>query len=263
MMGRNFPRGKMLINETTINCCKPKRFISFKGTESSNKNERRVRGKRYQQMSDDVLKFRSILKAHSDVQNSGKMRMFKALPQITTILLGTSIALTQPGKLAAKAAAGLGFLALTDIIPAVINKAVDFSSKDKEGEQSTPLTLVGKLAATTAVIGLAAFGLKNTKTFNKISKFVKKEASQLADEINNTKLGKKFNEKLAPKIDKNSSKALIASFGILTGSSLAQIDLADSLSKDIMQKASENYQKGKFIQAQAKAHYDTIDAPEV
>ena len=263
MMGRNFPRGKMLINETTINCCKPKRFINFKGTESSNTNERRVRGKRYQQMSDDVLKFKSILKAHNDVQNSGKMRMFKALPQITTVLLGTSIALTQPGKLAAKAAAGLGFLALTDIIPVIVNKTIDFASKNKKDEETSPLAFVGKLAATTAVVGLAAFGLKNTKAYDKVSKFVKKEANQLANEINNTKIGKKFNEKLAPKIDQNSSKALIASFGILTGSSIAQLDLADSLSKDIMKKASENYQKGKFIQAQAKAHYDTIDAPEV
>ena len=67
----------MLINETTINCCKPKRFTTFKGTESSKNGERRVRGKRYQEMNDDVLKLRSILKAHKDVQNSSKMRTFK------------------------------------------------------------------------------------------------------------------------------------------------------------------------------------------
>ena len=254
----------MLINETTINCCKPKRFTTFKGTESSKNGERRVRGKRYQEMNDDVLKLRSILKAHKDVQNSSKMRTFKALPHITTALLGTSIALTQPGKLAAKAAAGLGFLALTDIIPSVVDGAVNIASKtDDKDKKASPVAFFAKLATITAVAGLAAFGLKNTKTFDKVSKFVKKEATQLSNEINNTKLGKAFNKNLASKIDKHSSKFAIASLGIMAGSSMAQLDLADSLSRDISQKASENYKKGKYIQAQAKAHYDSIDAVEV
>jgi hypothetical protein len=76
-------------------------------------------------MSDDVLQLRSVLKANKDVQESNKMRLFKAMPELTTILLGTTIALTQPGKLAAKAGAGLGFLVLTSALCAGSNAISD------------------------------------------------------------------------------------------------------------------------------------------
>lgn len=254
----------MQINETTLNCCKPKRFTTFKGKESSKTGERRVQSKHYREMSDDVLRFKSILKAHNDVQNGAKMRMFKALPYITTALIGTSIALTQPGKFATKAATGLGFLALTDIVPTVVEKIANKTNEKSENNKNTSaLKTVAKFAFGAAVIGLAAFGLKNTKAYNNVSKFLKREANQLSNEVNNTKIAKAFNEKLAPKIDKHASKFAVASLGILTASSLAQLKLADGLSEDIKNKAEQYYQKGKFIQAQARAHYDSIDAPEI
>ena len=44
---------------------------------------------------------------------------------------------------------------------------------------------------------------------------------------------------------------------------MTQLNLADSLSNDIKQKATQNYVKGKMIQAQARAHFDSIEAQEV
>ena len=37
----------------------------------------------------------------------------------------------------------------------------------------------------------------------------------------------------------------------------------DSLSNDVRQKTIENFKKGKVIQAIARAHYDSINAPEM
>ena len=263
----NFPRGQMKISETTLNCCKPNRFTSFKGTEDSGISSKKPRCKHYIEMSDDVLGLRSVLKAHQDVQNSNKMRMFKAIPHITTALLGTTIALTQPGKLAAKAAAGLGFLALTNIISHSVDSIGQKIEQHKKGENkinAKDVLKTGlKIAAGAGAVALAVAGLKNAK----VSTFLKKEASQLANEINETKLGKFVEETLNPFVKKNASKlgtlSILAPYGIIAGSSFAQIKLSDSLSKDIKQKASENFAKGKFAQAQARAHFDSIDAVEV
>ena len=130
-MGLNFPRGKMLTINNTTNCCKPRKLTTFTGSENSDKASRKVRYKHYEQMSDENLKLKSVLKAHREVQESSKMRLFKAMPEITTALIGTSLALAQPGKLAAKAGAGLGFLVLSD----VLCKGVEVLSNKTENEQ--------------------------------------------------------------------------------------------------------------------------------
>ena len=253
----------MKISETTINCCKPNRYISFKG-EDSTSSTRKVRYKHYEQMSDDVLSLRSVLKAHNDVQKSNKMRLFKAMPEITTALIGTTISLTQPGKLAAKAAAGLGFLALSKAVNVVGDKIIENNKKqDSKNNPKKTLKTVAKLAVGAGAIALGAVALKNSKA----SSFIKKEALQLASEINETKLGKFVENKILPFTTKH-SKAVdaigaVAPFGIIAGSALAQLNLADSLSNEIKEKATQNYAKGKLIQAQARAHFDSIEAQEV
>ena len=261
----------MLINETTINCCKPKRYISFKAEESKN-STKKVRYKHYEQMSDEVLGVRSILKAHKDVQESNKMRLFKALPTITTGLLGLCIAIAQPGKLAAKAGAGLGFLALTEGISTGIEAIGDsLSKKDyKNKKVESPTKKALKIAGGIAMTGLAAVAVvagKKSGTFNKVAKFISNEGKQLAKEINETKLAKFLDDKIAPFAKKHSKSVgaaeVVGTASVVIGSSIAQQKLADSLSRDIKEKATYNYTKGKAIQAAARAHFDSIDAQEV
>lgn len=260
----------MLINETTINCCKPKRFIPFTG-ESSEKASRRIRSKHYGQMSDDVLELKSVLDAHKEVQKSGKMRLFKALPAITTGILGVTIGLTQPGKLAAKAGAGLGFLALSEFINNGTNFAIDKIRNAKENNESNDskkmFLTIAKVAAGFGAIALGATLLKNTKLYKTANSFAKKEIAQLANEINNTKLAKSFNNKVTPFAAKHAKGlkivSAVAPYGVIAASALTQAKLANSISNDIKQKASENYIEGKTIQAIARAHYESIDAPEM
>jgi len=261
----------MKINETTFNCCKPKRFTTFTGNESSQKTSRKVRSKHYGQMSDDVLQLRSIMEAHKDVQNSGKMRLFKAIPAMTTGLLGLTIGLAQPGKLAAKAGAGLGFLALSEIVNNGTNKALDKIDEAKQNgeviDSKKILLGVAKVAAGVGAVVAVGALLKNTKAFKVASKFIKKEAKQLSNEINETKLGKFFENTVAPFAKKHSKgisvARAVAPWGVIVASSLAQVELGDSLSKDIKEKAILNYAKGKMIQQEARAHYESIDAPEM
>ena len=269
-----FPRGKMLISETTINCCKPNRYISFKGQEQSENPTRKVRYKHYEQMSDEVLGLRSILKAHNDVQKSNKMRLFKAMPEITTALLGTTIALAQPGKLAAKAGAGLGFLALTSAISVgtnLVSKHMDkVQNQPNETKKEKTKKVIKTVALAAAAVGagaLAVVGLKKTNAVKKVGGFIQGEAQQLTKEINETKLAKFMDEKIVPFAQKHKKATTItkavAPFAVMAGSLASQIGLADSLSEDIKEKATLNFIKGKKIQAQAREHFDSIDAQEV
>lgn len=253
----------MKISETTINCCKPNGYISFKG-EDSKSSTRKVRYKHYEQMSDDVLSLRSVLKAHNEVQKSNKMRLFKAMPEITTALIGTTIALTQPGKLATKAAAGLGFLALSKAVNVVGDKIIESNKKqDDKNASKKVLKTIAKIALGAGAIALGVVALKNSKA----SSFLEKEAAQLAKEINETKLGKIVENKFVPFTTKHAKAfdvaSAVAPFGIIAGSAMTQLNLADSLSKDIKEKATQNFAKGKLIQAQARAHFDSIEAQEV
>lgn len=254
----------MLISETTLKCCKPNRFISFK-SEDLKHSQGKAQYKHYEQMDDDVLALRSVIKAHKEVQNSNKMRLFKALPEITTALVGTTIALAQPGKLAAKAGAGLGFLALTKLIGAAGDKVIENKKQNKEQKPNTRKVLLttAKVALGAAAVALGAVALKHSK----IPAFLQKEASQLAGEINNTKLGKLVENKLLPFTKKHSKVVEVLGnvlpFGIIGASALTQVKLGDSLSKNLKEKATFNYTKGKLIQQEARAHFDSIDAQEV
>ena len=120
------------------NCLKSKVFgnySDFKESESLrdslSQNKGAKRYKHYEELSDDVLCARSIIKAHQEVEKSGKMRMFKAIPAISTAIITTSIAITQPGKLAAKAGAGLGFLALSSSVDLMSDLIGNIKAKSK------------------------------------------------------------------------------------------------------------------------------------
>ena len=101
----------------------------------------------------------------------------------------------------------------------------------------------------------------------KVGGFIQREAQQLTKEINETKLAKFMDEKIVPFAQKHKKATTItkavAPFAVMAGSLATQIGLADSLSEDIKEKATLNFIKGKKIQAQAREHFDSIDAQEV
>jgi len=254
----------MNISETTLNCCKPNGYISFKNKGDSEHSNRKVRYKHYQQMSDDVLRVKSVLDAHRDVQQSTKMKLFRAIPTITTGIVGASLAITQPGKLATKAGAGLGFLALANFVSAGVETLASINDK-KEGRKNLAKTL-GVIGGA-AILAVGAFATRNTKTFKTITKFLSGEAKQLTKEINATKLGK-FVQKTVIPFEKKHAKGFaiagaIAPLAAIAGGVGAKLSLADSLSEDIKEKAVKNFAKGKYIQSQARAHFDLIEAQEV
>ena len=80
-------------------------------------------------------------------------------------------------------------------------------------------------------------------------------------------LSKFFEKSVEPFVKKHNTATNVASaigpYAIIASSALAQVKLGESLSKDIKQQATQNYIKGKMIQAQARAHYDSVDAPEL
>lgn len=258
----------MQINSLT-KCTKPRFFKTFTGNENSSK----PRYKHYEEMSDEILSMRSILKAHHEVEQSGKMKLFKAMPSVITALIGTSIAMTQPGKFSAKAATGLGFLALTkgvDVIANTVNNITDRkTTSNNNNDNNTKQKIIGTIAAIgTAAVATAGIvaGVKKSKKLEPVRNFLSKEASQMAKEVNATKIGKFVNDKLNPFMEKHSAlkaATFIAPILTLAGGTVAQLNLAKSLSNDIKQKANENFAKGKFIQEIARKDFEAIDAVEV
>ena len=126
----------MLIENNLTNCRKPRQF-AFRGNSNPSQSGRVLRYKHFEQIDDDTLKLKSIVQAHQTVQQSNKMKLFKAMPAIATTLLTTSIALAQPGKFAAKAAAGLGFLVLSDLIGLGFKHIQNKPKQNKETNQTS------------------------------------------------------------------------------------------------------------------------------
>jgi len=258
----------MQINNIT-NCCKPRHprsILNF--SSSSNLPSEKVKYKHFEQMDDDTLSAISIIKAHKSVENSSKMRLYKAIPALTTGIIATSLAITQPGKLSAKAATGLGFLAAATGIDFILNKFSKLKEQTQNTSDNNKKSMV-KTGLAMAGISAAAVGLikgKNTQTFKSVDKFIKSEASKLANEIDSTKIAK-IHDKFSPIIDKHqkiaSSGALLTSVAAAGFSGIAKTNLLKSLSKDIKTKANENFEHGKKIQEIARSHFDSIDAVEV
>ncbi len=254
--------------------CNPKR-ISFTNKGESNSSKEKVRYKHYEEMNDDVLKLRSIINAHREVEKSGKMRFFKAIPAITTGLIGLSIGLTQPGKLSSKLASGLGFLALVGIGNGLFNKidnVIDkkYAKNKKANQYKKPMEKLGYYLVGTSLLVAGLLNIKklaNIEKLKPVSNFISKEANTLAEEINSTKLAQKVDETLNPFMqrhkDTNMTLSILSPFLILGASALTGVKTADSLSNDIKEKAEYNYNKGKIVQALAKKHFDSLDAIEV
>ena len=254
----------MKINNIT-NCCKPRTGNAYKfGSHPNSLSERSsgsVRYKHFEQMNDDVLMSKCIIKAHESVQNGSKMRLYKAIPTIATGVIAGGIAITQPGKLAAKAASGLGFLALTEAYDTV--KKLDA----KNPNNPTPVNTAVKFMA--GVIGATALvkGASKTKQAEKITNFVSKESAKLAQEINSTKLAGFVEKTINPVVDKHPK---IATAGLLGGvvatsaaSNMANVALLRGMSSDIKQQANDNFAKAKTIQQIARNHFNSVDAIEV
>jgi len=235
-------------------------------------------------MSNDALRTYSLTKAYNKVQNSGKMHLFNSIPAITTALLGTSLALTQPGKLSARAAQGLGFLALCAGFDKVVDTTRELSNKliakkenktgnkvsNEERQRANALTSIAQIGILCAgVIALPKLisKAKTAPALNKITSFIGSEASKLANEINKTKPGQFVENTLNPFMQKHAkaTKALeVAScLGIIAGSAAGQIKLHNSMSKDMTKYATDYFEKGKKIQQVARNHFDSVDAVEV
>ena len=264
----------------SLECCRPKRRINTFTGEYNSENKKRMRRKHYKQMNDDVLATRSVIKAHKEVAQSPKGQLIKAMPNISTSLILTSLALAQPGKLSAKAAAGLGFLALFKSIDSTLNTTNEVIEKcfknvkpTEETEKNKLFLKVGTFFGTAATLSLLAFvGIKSgkkiaNKHFAPVVNFAKKEAATLANEIDNTKLGKFFENKVLPFSQKHkklmSGLKTFAPLGLLIGSMGAQAKLINSASKDIKNKSFENYVKGKLIQEKAREDFDKLEGIEV
>ena len=262
------------------NCRKPSNRMVFKGNEESGLQRKKVRYKHFEQMEDSVLKAHSVARAYQSTQESGKMRLFKAIPGITATIIGTSLALSQPGKLSAKAARGLGFLVLLKGADKISQSVYDSFNKKSNNETKDKKALIkdsaikfatAALACTGAVIGSLLLLKGGKSLLNKvnpnISKFFKGEAKTLAKEINNSKVGKYFEKNINPFISKHQHKFDAASdiipFIAAFAGIKAQDKLGQSLSKDLCIKAKENYEKGKIVQQLAKEKFDEIEAQEV
>lgn len=234
--------------------------------DSISLSKRKTRYKHFEQLDDSAIMTRSIVKAHNDVKNSSKMRAYKAIPSIATGIIATSLALTQPGKLSAKAAVGLGFLALSAGIDG-ITEAINSHKNKTQDEKSKTFALLGGITALGAGALALAKGMDNGKAFNGIKKFFSKEASKLSEEINSTKLANFTDKHINPFIEKHPYGALAGAVATtaITGiaSGIASNKLMLDISEDIKNKATDNFKKAKTIQQIAREHFDSIDAVEV
>lgn len=262
-----------------VNCCKPQRKMNFKGSESSEKSEGKVLYKRLMQTDDDTLRLRSIMEAHKEVEHSGKAQILKNLPAITAGLIGTSIAIAQPGKLSAKAAKGLGFLALVKacsetgkLAGRLFDKSYELKGKDKTEDRAY---FAKKLIGVADGIILTALGagalVKYGPEFLKknaqpVYKFIKNDTQKLARDINNSKLGKFVSKKINPFVEKHqkgfNTFASLSPFAFTAGAFYAGDALSASLNEDFIKKSEEKYIRSKTIQEIAKRDFDKIDAIE-
>ena len=230
-----------------IDCCKPKRKFSPAFSGNSEEKKPRILVKHYETMPDDVLERLSLIKAQAQVEKSAKMRVLKAIPLVGATILTTSIALSQPGKLSAKAANGLGFLALTGIA----TKLANFVNKKNEGKDNKEAALRSMAAIGGVLVGATALAKGKdvvSKALPNLTNFISKDVSKLANEIDTSKFGNFFNKTINPILEKDKSKLALALAPVATiaTSLLAGFGLSKGIAKDLSQKAKENYAQGKL-----------------
>ncbi len=265
-----------------LNCCKPRHFGNS-ATESCPEGKR-LRYKHYEEMDNDTLSKLCLKKAYDTAQNSKKMRIRNLIPALAVGAIGTSVAITQPGKLANKLAYGLGFLAITGGVGALSKKVTSLADEigsvkkgngkdDSANKKAARFGFTaGFLAMGTALLALcsapklmASMATKHPQ--NKLIRFIASEKDKLAAEINDSKLGKFVENKLNPFLKKNpkTEKALdiFAPIAAVLGFVPIYSKLTKSISDDIRKNATDNFFKAKLIQKKAKEHFDKIEAQEV
>ena len=267
----------MQINNLT-KCCKPRHFGSTASDSVS--NGKRVRYKHYEEMDNDILRMCCLRKACSIVQSGGKLKLRDSLPAITATIIGTSLALAQPGKLASKAAKGLGFLALVGTIDFASEKlgslisSITKSNKKKDSNSEKKAALLGIGAGIIGACGIIAGALALPRAGKKLlnantpfSKFLSAEKEKLTSEINLSKAGKFVEGKINPFVEKHQGVSKFLRIGLplgaIFGNSIATFGLDKSISHDVKEIATNNFVKAKLIQKQAKEDFDKIDAIEV
>lgn len=257
----------------------PSKYLSCTGA-SNNLNSKKVRYKHYYEMEDGDLRAYSIAKAYNTVQNSGKMRLKKSLPAIASTIIATSIAIAQPGKISTRIKSGLGFLATVSIIGSALKyipKLMDnyYSKKmlktgaeipkERRDIAESSATLLGG-AGLLLVAGLLSRKRPVLKP-NKLTNFIAKEGATLSNELQQTKIGQFVQNKLNPFVTKHQKAfnigTLLSAVGISAFSQVANFKLTKSISKDFNKQTMDNYIKGKAAQADARAHFDSIDAIEI
>ena len=267
----------MQINSLT-KCCKPRHFGNS-ATENSPKGKK-VRYKHYEEMSNETLSTYCLAKACNTVQSSGKMKLRNSIPAITALALGTSLALAQPGKLASKAARGLGFLTLLAGFDLFADKVSSFVGKmnnknlNPTKEDNKKAAMYGIGAGVVLFGGAVAAVLAGPKLMNKVlsgsngvSKFLLSEKDKIVSELNSSKLGKLVENKINPFLQNHKKIGIALSslvpFGTIVAGAAAKNSLDRSLSCDVKKMAMSNFVKAKLIQKQAKEDFDKIDAIEV
>ena len=267
----------MNVKNITLNCRKPRHFGSSSATESSYGEKKKY--KHFSQMDNDTLMLKSVLKAHDDVSKSNKMKLFKAMPKIAAGIVGTTLAITQTGKLTDKIASGVGFLVAAKVVETVahgVDNMVDKNWKENNDSKSSIEKEVVKLGTIVAGSAIAASALIAGKSSiqnaignssNGFAKLLKNDGAKLLDEINTSKLGKFVSEKVMPFEQKHASAVMkagvIAPLASILGLSAARNKILNSITGDIHKKAVNNFVKGKIIQEIARSDFDKIDAEEV
>ena len=267
----------MQINSLT-KCCKPRHFGNS-ATEISPKGKK-VRYKHYEEMSNEALSTYCLAKACNTVQSSRKMKLRNSIPAITALALGTSLALAQPGKLASKAAKGLGFLATVAALDLGFEKLASFDSKVEQNFKKSGrydkktidmggfiLGLSAGFGMLTGVLALPKIGNKLLNGNSKVSRFLSSEKDKLVSELNSSKFGQFVQNSVNPFLDKHKKVSKFLKVGLplsaIFGEAFATTALNNSLSHDISKIATASFAKAKLIQKEARDHFDKIDAIEV
>lgn len=244
------------------------------------RKEEQKRYKHFEQLDDDTLMIKSVLQACRDVEQGSKMKLYKAMPAIATGILGTTAAITRPGKLSSKIASGAGFFVGVIALNKISKKADELVNKNQKNTDETAKNRFGKdatsagltlLGSALALFGACFAGKNIANAVNKSSsgfaKILKNDKAELAKEINSTKLGKFVEKTIMPFEKEHANTFCAAAFAssliTLLAYPLVQTKLHSDLSNDIQNKAIYNFTKGKLIQEQARADFDKINAIEV
>jgi len=271
-----------------LDCCKPKRrnqAFSGESLTSGKPENKKIYYKHFYEVPKEDVYNRSVMRAAKKAQNSGKMRIFRALPLISAALVGTSFAITQPGKLTEKLIEGLGFsiiMGMGQKTSLIKDKNIE-QTQNEEGEGKTTSQDFKKsviesgvvLASTMALLTAGVYALKGGKKLldklipgakENIKKIVSKDLQSLGNEINSSKLAKFSDNKINPFFEKHEILSDILPIATVisgaAGVSAGQAKLAQSIEKDFQRNIYFDYSNVRHAQKEARARFDKVDAKE-